>query len=153
MRHLRRDERGSQTLEFALVIPIFAFLVFGLIFTLLAAGAYVSLTHGALEGVRFASIPTDPIAGTYPTNADIATKVLSSSSFFSSDGCTTTTTGGAAKNLPVSVSVSCTYFNPLGGVVNSLGSMLAKMAGASNSGSVVSGSNLTVSVTATARSE
>lgn len=153
MRRLSRDERGSQVLEFALVFPVFAFLIFGLIFLLMAAGAYVSLTHGALEGVRFASIPTDPIAGTYPTNAAVATRVRAASPFFFGGGCTTTVTGATAENQPVSVSVTCQYFNPLGGVVNGLGSMLARMAGASNAGGTVSGGNLNVSVTATSRHE
>lgn len=152
MRRLRRDDRGAEALEFALVFPVFAFLVLGLIFTLLAAASYVSLTHAALEGVRFASIPTDPLLGTYPTNAAVTARVQASSSFYG-PGCTTTTTGGAAENNPVSVSVSCSYFNPLGGILNGLGSVLARMAGASGSGGTSSGTNLNVSVTATSRSE
>ena len=73
LRRVGRDERGAEVLEFALVFPLFAFLVFALMFSLLAVGAWVSLTHGALQGVRYASIPTDLLNGTYPTNAQVAT--------------------------------------------------------------------------------
>lgn len=148
-----RDERGTEVLEFALVFPVFAFLVLGLIFTLLAANSYVSLTHAALQGVRFASIPTDPIAGTYPTNAQVAANVASSSPFYYSAGCTTTTTGGAAENQPVSVSITCSYFNPIGTVISGLGGIIAKGTGASASSATTAGGRMTISVTATARSE
>lgn len=153
MKRRLRDDRGVEVLEFALVFPVVAFLLFGLIYTLLTAGAYLSLTHGAMEGVRYASIPTDPIAGTYPTAAAVASRVQGASPFYAPSTCQTTVAGGGAENQPVSVSVSCTMFNPLGGLVGGLGKLLAQMAGASSSSSSSSGGNLTLSITATSRSE
>jgi Flp pilus assembly protein TadG len=153
LRQLRRADGGFELLEFAMVVPVFLFLVFAMIFTLMDAGAYIALTHGALQGVRYESIPTDPIAGTYPTNTAVANVVAASTPFFHNGQCSTTTSGGAAENQPVSVSVSCTYLNPLGSALGGLGALVARLAGASSSSSSATGSQVTLSVTATARSE
>jgi len=153
LRRVGRDERGAEVLEFALVFPLFAFLVFALMFSLLAVGAWVSLTHGALQGVRYASIPTDLLNGTYPTNAQVATRVSQSTPFFYSPACTTSTTGGVSENQPVSVAVTCSFFNPLGALVTNFGKMISHSIGGSSSSSSQVGGNLVITVTATARAE
>lgn len=51
-----RDEEGAAAVEFALVLPIFALLVVGLITFGLIFKDYLGITHAAREGVRWASL-------------------------------------------------------------------------------------------------
>jgi len=58
-----RDERGQAVTEFAMVIPLFAVLVFVIILFGKALYAYIQLTHSANEAARLASV-NQPQSGT-----------------------------------------------------------------------------------------
>jgi Flp pilus assembly protein TadG len=119
MRRLR-DETGAEAIEFALVAPIMLFLVIGLVYGLLAVAAHLSLGHATSRGLRYATIPTDPVSAVYPTGDEVAERVASQTPFFTADDCTTTVTGDERENAPVTLEVSCDFPNPLGGAVEGL---------------------------------
>ena len=62
-RHLRKTDGGQSLVEFALLIPLFLILVFGIIDFGLGLRAYISVTQSTREGARFASIGNT--AGTF----------------------------------------------------------------------------------------
>jgi Flp pilus assembly protein TadG len=118
-----RDERGAEALEFAIVFPVAALIIFGLIYGLLALSAHISLAHAAARGVRYASLPTDPVAGIYPTVADVEQRVDESTPFFTGAACETTVVGEAKENAPVTLDVSCDFPNPIGATLSALRSL------------------------------
>ena len=123
MRHrgvLASDERGAETVEFALVFPVVAFLIFGLIYGLLAVAAHVSLAHATSRGVRYASIPIDPVAGIYPSTTQVEDFVDGHTPFFTADGCETMVVGEVRENAPVTLDVGCDFPNPAGGALDAL---------------------------------
>ena len=64
--HRRRDEKGAALLEFALVIPLFVLVLYGLIAFGLILSAKNSITHASAEGARAAiGSYNDPA---YPTD-------------------------------------------------------------------------------------
>lgn len=115
-----KGEEGAQTLEFALVAPLTIFLFFGIVYSLLAVAANVSLAHAASSAVRYASIPTDSIQPVYPSPAQVQSKLFAATPFFTQTSCTTSVTGASTPNSPVSLSVSCPFANPLGASLNGL---------------------------------
>jgi Flp pilus assembly protein TadG len=50
------DEKGASAVEFALVLPILILLIFGIIQFGFIFNDYISITHAAREGVRWASL-------------------------------------------------------------------------------------------------
>lgn len=138
-----RSERGSETMEFALVAPIFLLLAFGLIYVLLLLAAFVNLSHATNNAARYAAIPVhveaesdglldedgdalDPITGetreltTYPTQDMVAERLFDGTPFFSADGCTLLLDGDERENAPVTIEVDCAFPNPLGAALNGL---------------------------------
>ena len=63
-----RGTRGQSLVEFALVLPILMFIVFGIIDFGLGIRSYISLTNATREGARFAAVGNP--AGSYPANCD-----------------------------------------------------------------------------------
>jgi Flp pilus assembly protein TadG len=63
-----RRERGQALLEFALVVPIFLVLVFGIVDFGWALKTWITVTNSAREGARFGAVGWAP--GTYPTNCN-----------------------------------------------------------------------------------
>jgi Flp pilus assembly protein TadG len=64
-----RDERGAALLEFALVFPIFVFVLYGLIAYGMALSLKQSITHAAAEGARAAlgaTVPSSCTTTPYP---------------------------------------------------------------------------------------
>jgi Flp pilus assembly protein TadG len=64
-RRARRDESGASLVEFALVLPVFALLLFGLIDFGLIFGSYITMRNGVESGARSATVnnytpPTTP---------------------------------------------------------------------------------------------
>jgi Flp pilus assembly protein TadG len=117
---IARDERGAEIVEFALVFPVIAFLIFGLIYGLFAVAAHVSLAHATSRGVRYASIPIDPVTGIYPSTDQVEEFVLDHTPFFSAASCTTTVAGDGRENVPVTLDVDCGFPNPAGAALNAL---------------------------------
>jgi Flp pilus assembly pilin Flp len=123
-RRLLNDERGAEIAEFALVFPIVAFLIFGLIYSLLAIAAHVSLAHAASRSVRYASIATDSVVGTYPTNDDVEAHILDNTPFFSAEACETAVAGEERENAPIQLDVSCPFPNPIGAALSGMRNVL-----------------------------
>jgi Flp pilus assembly protein TadG len=66
----KRSERGAALLEFVLVIPIFLFVLYGLIAFGMAISLKQSITHAASQGARSAIGAPVTSACTAPTNGD-----------------------------------------------------------------------------------
>jgi Flp pilus assembly pilin Flp len=117
---LWKEERGAEAIEFALVFPVVAFLVFGLIYGLLAVSAHVSLAHATSRGVRYASLAIDPVAGIYPSTEQVEAHVVAQTPFFGAEGCDTVVVGESRENAPVTLDVSCDFPNPMGTALSAL---------------------------------
>ncbi len=68
---LIRGAKGQSLVEFALVLPILMFIVFGIVDFGLGIRSYISLTNATREGARFAAVGNP--AGSYPSNCDGST--------------------------------------------------------------------------------
>ncbi len=124
-----RDEKGAEALEFGIVFPLVALILFALIYGLLALAAHLSLAHAAAQGVRFASIPVDPVAGTYPSVAAVEERIDENTPFFDAAACETSVVGTAQENVPLSLDVSCSFPNPLGAVLSALRELFSSSEG------------------------
>lgn len=51
-----RNEKGASAVEFALVLPIFVMLVFGIFQFGIAFNNWIAITHAAREGARLAAV-------------------------------------------------------------------------------------------------
>lgn len=115
---LRKDERGAEAVEFAVVGPLMFFLVFGILYLLFLLAAQVSVARSASVGVRYAAIK-DEALGAYPTPAQVETKVLNNTALFAAGAC-----GGlfdpvaTAPNAPLTLRVTCEMPNPAGQAVH-----------------------------------
>lgn len=112
---VRKDERGAEAVEFALISPLLFFLVFGLIYLMLMFAAQLSLGYATNVAVRYAAIP---VAGTaYPTSAQVLAKATDVTPFFSASSCSPTLAAGGS-NMPVTLTLDCDFPNPAGGAAN-----------------------------------
>ncbi|HEX2052255.1 MAG TPA: TadE/TadG family type IV pilus assembly protein [Actinomycetota bacterium] len=114
---IREEERGAEAVEFALISPLLFFLVFGLIYLLLAFAAQLSLGYATNVAVRYAAIPLPGTTSTYPTSGQVLTKATSVTPFFGSSACSPTL-GSGGINQPVTLTLSCDFPNPAGHAVN-----------------------------------
>lgn len=62
LRHLRRDQRGAQLVEFAIVVPILLLLVIGIFEFGRAYFSWIVITNGAREGARTAAVGANATA-------------------------------------------------------------------------------------------
>lgn len=114
---LRREERGAEAVEFALLSPLLFFLVFGLIYLLLMFAAQLSLGYATNVAVRYAAIP---VSGTvYPTTPQVLAKAAASTPFFSTTSCSPVMASGGT-NAPITLTLNCAFPNPAGGAVNAM---------------------------------
>jgi Flp pilus assembly protein TadG len=118
--NLYDDDRGAETIEFALVFPVVVFLILGLLYALFAVAANVSLSHAATRGARYAAIPIDPVYGVYRTPDEVAAYVRDQAPLFAKSNCTTTVTGDSSPNSAVVLNISCDFPNPAGKMLNAL---------------------------------
>ena len=51
-----RNEKGASAVEFALVLPIFVMLIFGIFQFGIAFNNWIAITHAAREGARLAAV-------------------------------------------------------------------------------------------------
>jgi Flp pilus assembly protein TadG len=126
-----RNERGAAVLEFALVFPVIAFLLLGLLYGFIAVAANVSLAHAASRGVRYASIPVDAVGGVYPSTADVEARVDDNTPFFAASSCATTVAGESVENAPVTLDVACDFPNPIGSALSGLRNLFGGAGGTS----------------------
>lgn len=71
--HTRRDARGAALIEFALLLPVFSMLLFGMITAGLALNDKQQMTHATREGGRYAAT-VDPLQD-FSNGASWATNV------------------------------------------------------------------------------
>lgn len=116
----RHEERGAETVEFAFAAPVLLLLAVGTLYVLLAVAAQVSLHHAVSQGTRFATIPTDMVATTYPSTQEVEDHLTGSTPFFTAESCSTSVTGEERQNAPVAVDVTCAFPNPIAGALNGL---------------------------------
>lgn len=141
-----RNDDGAEAVEFAIVAPLLFMIAFGAIYILLALAAHVSLNHATSVAVRYASIPTDPVATTYPDAAQVKQKLTSSTPFFAPDACTVVVDETGAQNDPVRLEASCDFPNPAGAAFDTMRSLLGGTRDTSND-------TLTMTTAAEARRE
>lgn len=111
---LRKDERGAEAVEFALVGPLLFFLLFGILYLLFVLAVQVSVARSASVGVRYAAIK-DKDLGHYPTAAEVKSNVLDKTALLSTGSCTgSLNPTNPAPNGELTLSVSCQMPNPLG---------------------------------------
>jgi Flp pilus assembly protein TadG len=114
---LRKEERGAEAVEFALISPLLFFLVFGLLYLLLMFAAQLSLGYATNVAVRYAAIP---VSGTvYPTQAQVLAKAADVTPFFNTTSCSPVMASGAT-NAPITLTLNCDFPNPAGGAANAM---------------------------------
>ncbi|HEX2180407.1 MAG TPA: TadE/TadG family type IV pilus assembly protein [Actinomycetota bacterium] len=114
---LLRREEGAEAVEFALVGPMVLFLVFGVIYMLLLAGAQLSLGYATNVAVRYAAIPVS--GTTYPSASQVVNKVDSVTPYFTASSSTPSLAAGGV-NQPVTLTMDCDFPNPAGRAANAL---------------------------------
>lgn len=100
----RRASRGATLVEFALVLPLFMFLVITIMDFGRAYMTYQTMTNAAREGARYAVAPT-PNTVTLPSTSAVTTQVCD---YLSAGGVTC---GSGAGKAVVSVTPTTAMFN------------------------------------------
>jgi Flp pilus assembly protein TadG len=112
-------QRGQSLVEFALVIPLFLVLVFGIIDFGLGLKSWITITNAAREGARFAAITCSTA-----TNDDGVIATTEEAAADLSDDVTVTVTncpGDATESVTVAVEYDYELITPLGGMLSVLG--------------------------------
>ncbi|MEW6622200.1 MAG: TadE/TadG family type IV pilus assembly protein [Bacillota bacterium] len=103
---IRKNEEGQSLVEFALIIPIFLLLLFGLIQFAVILNAQITVTAAAREGARIAVLGV--------SETEIKTRVKDSASTgillneITNDDISISTPEGTGKGKPISVEVNAT---------------------------------------------
>lgn len=114
---LRKDERGAEAVEFALISPLLFFLVFGLIYLLLVFAAQVSLGYATNVAVRYAAIPLS--GSDLPSASQVVAKAADATPFFGTSSCSPDL-DSAGTNQPVTLTLNCDFPNPAGKAANAM---------------------------------
>ena len=111
----RAREYGAVAVEFALILPVFLTLVFGVIEFGVLLTNKISLTNAARVGARYASLSA-------ANTTSSQTKATNAASGLSSCASLSAVTTYAGTPNEASVTVSCTYtpITPLGALINSV---------------------------------
>ncbi|MGQ0679284.1 MAG: TadE/TadG family type IV pilus assembly protein [Actinomycetota bacterium] len=121
---LRREERGAEAVEFALVGPLLFFLLFGVLYLLFLVAAQVSVARSAAVGARYAAIK-DQALGTYPSAAQVQSQVLNQTALFAAGDCRGVFDPPATgPNTPLTLKVTCEMPNPIGRSLHAFRSVL-----------------------------
>lgn len=105
----RGPEEGAAAVEFALILPILMFLVFGIISFGYMLSFRQAMSQAAAEGARAAAVaPSGTPAGTRQTDATAAVNDALGSYGVSCDGGSLTHAGGAAGTCSIEIKGSCT---------------------------------------------
>ncbi len=86
----KRGDAGASLVEFALILPVFAMLIFGMITAGLALNDKQEMTHATREGARFAAtVPADQVftSGTWASNVQDLIVERSADTLTASDIC------------------------------------------------------------------
>ncbi len=102
----RKSEGGTAALEFALILPLFLILIFGVVEFGLILYYKGLITHSSREGARWGALYTAPRR----TNAEVQTYVGNFLNSVNLTGATITVSGaGGAQGTPLSVKVDYPY--------------------------------------------
>jgi Flp pilus assembly protein TadG len=114
-----RHQRGQSLVEFALVIPLFLVLVFGIIDFGLGLKSWITITNAAREGARYAAVT----CGETTDDAAVIAKTEDAAADLSSDVDVTVTNcpGESTESVIVEVEYEYTLITPLGGLLSFLG--------------------------------
>jgi Flp pilus assembly protein TadG len=121
-----RRERGQSLVEFALVLPVFLILVFGIIDFSMALRSYVTLTNATREGARYGALGATK--GTFPASCSnpntVVGRVCEAASGLDLDDVRVTYPDAGGKLPGNSVVVSARYdyefITPVGDIMNFL---------------------------------
>jgi Flp pilus assembly protein TadG len=111
-------DRGAAAVEFALLLPLLLFLVFGIIDFGRALNAQITLTQAAREGARLAALgESNVVSGTQaaasglsPVNVSVVTSCPAGA--------------GAGVNAKVTATYSFTFVTPINAIAHMFGSNL-----------------------------
>ena len=116
-RLLRRGERGQSLVEFAMVLPLFLVVVFGIVDFGRAYSAYVQLNNGAREGARYGAVGK--------SSSEIVSRVRSVTAGLNQGDLGVSVSGAqGTKGSTVTVSVDYDFdlITPLGPMLSLIGS-------------------------------
>ena len=114
-----RHQRGQSLVEFALVIPLFLVLVFGIIDFGLGLKSWITITNAAREGARYAAVTCGETTG----DAAVIAKTEDAAADLAGDVDVTVTNcpGESTESVIVEVEYEYTLITPLGGLLSFLG--------------------------------
>ena len=112
----RRRQRGQNLVEFALVVPIFFVIIFGIIDFGLGLKAWITITNSAREGARYAAVTC---ATTSASEANVIDRAVDTSAGLLTDADVTVTNcpGDSTESVVVSVSYDYDLITPLGALM------------------------------------
>jgi Flp pilus assembly protein TadG len=117
-RHKR--ERGQNLVEFALVLPIFLVIVFGIIDFGMGLKSWIQVTNAAREGARYAAVTCATADADIDLVKDRA--VASSADLVAAgDVDVTNCPGDSTESVTVTVEYDYSLITPLGGMLSILG--------------------------------
>lgn len=129
LRRLRATDAGQSLVEFAMVLPFFLVLLFGLVDFGRAFYTWLQVTNAAREGARAAAVQLDgsaintriynSICKTYPTSCSLDTTKMVITK--------TNVQGARGESASVNITYAFSYVTPLG-------AMIALLPGASGAG-------------------
>lgn len=119
----RRRERGQSLVEFALVIPLFLVLLFGIIDFGLGLKSWIAITNSARESARYAAIGC---AGGAIDSTAVIERAKTTATGLTEDRVNVAVencdAGSAAESVIVTVSYDYDMITPLGGLLGMIGS-------------------------------
>lgn len=104
-------ERGAALVEFVLLLPVALALIAAVLFAGWLGMTRVVLDHGAREGARALSIPTQSDLRSYPDDESLAAAVEAATPLISPTAVTTD--GSPSRNAPLEVTVTYEVANPV----------------------------------------
>jgi Flp pilus assembly protein TadG len=106
--------RAQSMVEFALLVPVFVLLVFGMVDLGVAVFSYGTLTHGTQTAAAYASLHCS-YTGTSYTAAQLGQQVITAGTLLQAPNLTVTATAASACTTPgMPITVTSTYlYHPL----------------------------------------
>lgn len=105
-------ERGAATVEFVLLFPLTLALIAMVLFAGWLGLSVVILEHGAREGARALSVPTQANLRTYPDDTYLA-GIVDAATPLITPTAVTSLTGARSRNAPFTVTVTYQVANPV----------------------------------------